>query len=216
MVWSFDHPISFGVVFLAIMLVLFVFGIAPLVLRDAKAGPQLASSMASIVIAVLIGVFLNNILQGGRAREARVASLRVQHLSQLRPVLKAESQSLQTLVNALQSQGHLASVRPDPVNDPINLDGRIWPETMSPDLRNHFLTYDDAKRALFADTKQQEEEFRSTISVLANSISDKRLPDEWKENVSLSFVQKCMGVNSGMLLRVNPSGGTRFLMRVAR
>ena len=90
--WSINHPIlvTVGVVFLAVILVLLVFRIFPLVLGDTK-GPQIASSMASLVIVGLIGVFLSNVLQGVRAKEARLGTLRDQHLSQLRPALKAEA-----------------------------------------------------------------------------------------------------------------------------
>ena len=206
--WSVDRPYvaTIGVILLALILIFVVFRIFPLLLGEAR-GPQLASSMASLVVAGLFGLFLSNVYQGVRAKEARFAQLRDQHLAQLRPALKSEAQSLQTLASTIQGQGHLASVYVDPVNDPINLDGRIWPETMSCDLRNHFRHYDDAKRALSADTKQQEEEFRSTVSELKTSIADRNLADDWKENVAVSSLQKCMETNSGMALRINPGGG---------
>lgn len=208
MFWAYDHPISIslGVVFFALVLVLFLFRIAPLVLRDAHLRPQLASSIASIVIAVFIGVFLNNVLQGQRAREARRDALRDQHLNQLRPVLKSEAQSLQALATTIQSQGYLAGPRPDPVNDPRNLDARIWPETMSADLRNHFVEYDDTKKALLKDAKDQEDEFRASVADLSDSIPSKRLPEMyWRDVVAVSFIRKCMGIGNGVVLTVSPS-----------
>jgi hypothetical protein len=40
-----------------------------------------------------------------------------------------------------------------------------------------------------------------------NLISNKQLPSDWKVNVSVSFVQKCVGASNGMVLNVYPAPG---------
>ncbi len=131
--------------------------------------------------------------------------LRDRHLDLLRPVLKSESSQLKGVADDMKARAHIAGMANREAQD--NPSSRLWPEPMSRDLEHHFGDYHQAKRDLLSVIEAQDREFRTALSAVEAQVrlaGDLTL--EWKENVALAFVEKCVGHGDGIKLTVFDSG----------
>lgn len=160
---------------------------------------QVTGALVSFAITLVLSVFLNNVLAKSRDRDNRLRTFRDQHFAQLRPVLRTESSKLQGLSEQIIKEGHISKVAK--VGAEQNPSLALWPDVLSQDLRNHFADYDAAKRALLSEIASQDDEFRNTLSLADSEMTQK--PDAyWREIVALSFVEMCLGRQTGIKLTI--------------
>ncbi len=203
----FDHIISVSVatIILALSLALFFVWFFHKIFPDKPSTTAMASSVASLIFIVLIGYALNNLFGLKRDRDTRLFGLQQQHLSQLRPVLKLESERLEEIAKEFHQQGLLVASE-YPTTDPERIMQRVEPDVMSPDLSNHYSEYTTAKAALEAKIITHDKNFEDAIVLTLRESGFKDISWFTKRNLSITFVQQCMGLGPGFVLQVNPSG----------
>lgn len=181
MLWILNHLLlATGLTILtALVLVLFIFLslIRHYPHKETRAG--VGTAMASLVITGLFSVMLNSWYAGKRDRDNRLRTLRDQHYSQLKLVLRIESSKLAEVAETIRKQAHMNRVNQyEGVDiDPVAM---LWPDVMSPDLANHFPHYDQPKHALGSQMEDQDQEFRETVLLVGKSLSSANLDPSWR------------------------------------
>jgi hypothetical protein len=89
--------VSIATVIVALSFGVFIVWFFHKIFPEKPSTTAMASSVTSLIFIVLIGYGLNNLFGLKRDRDSRVFGLQQQHLSQLRPVLKLESDRLQDI-----------------------------------------------------------------------------------------------------------------------
>jgi|SRR5579871_290376 len=204
--WIIEHLVltTLLTVIVAILAVVAIFWVLPKIYSH-ETRPQFASATASLVIAVLFSVILNNWYAVRRDRDNRLRALRDQHLSQLRPVLRKEAEQLRLVPTEIVKEGHLSKVATVGIQaDPQSL---LWPDVMSQDLPQHFPDYDQSKRRLLNQITEQDQAFRNLLNLVRGQIKpDRNLTPYWTEIAAMSFIVQCLGHGEGIKLRVSEGG----------
>ncbi len=203
----FDHIISVSIatIILALSLALFFVWFFHKVFPAKPSTTAMASSVASLIFIVLIGYALNSLFGLKRDRDTRFFGLQQQHLNQLRPVLKLESERLEEIAKAFHQQGLLV-LNENPTVDKEQITQRIFPDVMSPDLSNHYSEYATAKATLAAKIITHDEEFQDAIAMTERESGFKDASWFTKRNLSMTFIQQCMGLGPGFVLQLSPNG----------
>src|SRR3989442_9247301 len=124
----------------------------------------MASSVSSLIFIALVGYGLNNLFGLKRDRDTRLFSLQQQHLSQLRPVLKLESERLEEIAKQFHQQGLLVA-NETPTTDPERISQLVEPDVMSPDLSNHYPEDATLKEALAGKIIAHDKHFQDAIAL---------------------------------------------------
>jgi hypothetical protein len=151
--WILNHlPLVTGLAIVAaLVLFLFIFLFLMRYYPHDLTRAGFGAAMASLVITGLFSVMLNSWYAEKRDRDNRLRSLRDQHYSQLKLVLRIESSKLAEITETIRKQAHMNRVNQYPYGDTdVDLAAMLWPDVMSPDLANHFPQYDQSKRVLQA------------------------------------------------------------------
>ncbi len=165
----------------------------------------MASSVTSLIFIVLIGYGLNNLFGLKRDRDSRVFGLQQQHLSQLRPVLKLESDRLQDIAKQFQTNGLLVS-NEIPITNRDVIEKQFEPDVMSSDLANHYRAYVSAKQTLIDKIVSYDKDFEDAIVLTEREARFSDISWFTKRNLAITFLQQCSGINSGFVLTSNPGG----------
>jgi hypothetical protein len=201
--WILNHlPLVTGLAIVAalVLFVIFLFLLRYYPHEPSRAG--FGAAMASLVIAGLFSVMLNSWYAEKRDRDNRLRSLRDQHYSQLKLVLRIESSKLTEITETIRKQAYMNRVNQYPYggND-VDLAAMLWPDVMSPDLANHFPQYDQSKRALQSQIEAEDQEFRESM-VLVRKTLNRNLDPVLREMDAMSYVEKCAGRGNGVVLQI--------------
>lgn len=208
MTWLLQHLIiaSAALVVIAVLITLAVFRMIHHVYPHESTRPQFAAALVSLSLTVLFSVFLNNLFATKRERDTRYWSLQDQHFTQLKATLRTESEKLQALAKQIEEQGHVASVTLDvgfASADPGTL---LWPDVMSPDLRNHFPAYERTKHELLDEVNIQDREFKDLLAAIQTRLKPPVSSPYWRDIISVSVVEQCIGHGNGITLSVSANG----------
>ncbi len=208
MTWLVHHLIvtSVNVVIIAVLLTLAVFRLIHHVYPHEGTRAQFATALVSLSVTVLFSVFLNNLFAAKRERDGRYWALRDQHFAQLKVILRTESEKLQALAKQIEEQGHVGPITKDvgfASADPKTL---LWPDVISSDLGNHFPQYEHRKRMLSEEINAQDEEFLNLSSAIQAQLKPPVASPYWKDTISVSTVEECIGHGNGTILTVTENG----------
>jgi hypothetical protein len=196
--------VSIATIIIALGLAVFIVWFFHKIFPEKPSTTAMASSVASLIFIVLIGYGLNNIFGLKRDRDSRLFGLQQQHLSQLRPVLKLESDRLRDLSSQFQTTGLLIT-NDTPITSHDAIAQQLTPDVMSSDLANHYPTFVRAKEALIDKVVSHDRNFENAI---VEAESEERFSDtSWftKRLLAITFIQQCTGMNSGFVLNSAPS-----------
>src|SRR5437588_4786701 len=135
-----DHLpwVSLGTIFAVLCLAVFVIWLLHRLFPEKPSTTATASAVVNIILASLVGLWLTGLLSLKRDKDARAWSVKQEHLNQLRPVLKHESERLEDIANNFQRQGFMADDKSSPTVDLGHISALIEPDIMSSDLVNHY------------------------------------------------------------------------------
>ena len=202
--WMLDHLVILSLITIAIVFLaaIVVFRTLHRIFPDKSASPTFAGTVVNIILVALCGIWLNNLFALRRDKDARIWSLRQQHLARLQPILRTDADRLDTLAKALRADRYslnLSDLSPPGVQV---REHDFWePDPMSGDLREHFREYFSAKQRLRAAAHLQDESFWKAASSVEKQIRLPKYPSRIRE-ISLSILDKCMGKGPGLRLIV--------------
>jgi len=197
--------IAFAVVFLVVWIVHSLFPEAP-------SRTPTAMAFVSIVVAGIFGVALNNLFAIRRDRDSREWNMRQQHLAQVRPVLKSESERLASLAQEMQQRGFLHGEHDAVRTSESKTSTYLQPDVMSFDLAHHYPDYIASKKRLASELLAHDRTFAETV---AEAVREMQIHDiSWfsAQNLAISYVAHCAGRGPGFTVQIAPDGRgvTRF------
>lgn len=193
MTWLINHLVMVTV--LMILLTLAIVGlllwVAARFYHHEKTSAHVMSALTGVVITVLLSVHLNGLYALKRDRDARLRTLRDQHLAHLKPVLRTEASELQRIGDEIRRSAHVTLIGDKAARHAATV-SRLWPEsTLSPDLQNHFPEYDRDKRALLDEIDTQDQEFFALLLRIQTMLRPPEIPQQFGS--SIYIIQKCAG-----------------------
>lgn len=198
--------VTFLVVLLALGLILFIAWALSKIYSHEGTRSQVANALASVTITALLSVIVANFYAVKRDRDNRLRALKDQHFAQLKPILRTESTRLQNVSTIIQDRGHFSGITPYEPESP-NPSMFLYPDLLSNDLAEHFSDYARSKQLLVAEINKQDTEFRVALSDATSQINPAlKLDPNWKENVAVSLLERCMGRGPGITLVLTSRG----------
>jgi len=141
------------------------------------------------------------------ASEQRFAEVRQAHLRQLQPVLRADAEKLSEIGRRIRAEGRVTDVHKDRSDNAVELKSLfVSDRVLSGDLQNHYAEYARAKERLRKNISDQEEEFRKATSLVMGELSLPPGAEHRRQEVALSFLEKCLEKGPGMTLTIRPDG----------
>ena len=187
---------------LVLLVVWFVHGLVP----EHPSRTPMAAGLVAIIVTVIFSVALNNLYALKRDQDTREWNMRQQHLSQLRPVLKQESDQLAGLADSFQQRGFLEGEHGGVRTKASELVPFLEPNVMSFDLANHFPEYTASKKKLEAAIVSSASNFLSAVSEAQQGIGIHDISWFSAQRLAVTYVGACMGRGAGFTLQVNPHG----------
>jgi hypothetical protein len=203
------HAHLFALTVLAVLslliLVWFAISIAHQKWPDSRIAAPLASAVVSVAVAAIFSVGLNNLFAEKRDRDTRLWNMRQQHLAQLRPVLRLESEQLISLAEGFRKDGFLPGNDYAVRTNPPEISHFFEPDVMSPDLANHYERYVASKNELAAVVLDHEKKFSNTVGDVQRELGAHTNTWFMERKLAVTFVVACTGRGPGYTLTVNPS-----------
>lgn len=190
----------------AIVLILFVVWLVHLLVPETPSRTPMATGFVSIVVAAIFGVALNNLYALKRDRDGRVWNVRQQHLDQLRPVLKQESDQLAGLAQEFHVRGFLEGEHGGVRSTAQELAPFLEPNVMSFDLANHYPEYAQSKQRIEADIVNHDRSFSSAVTEAQSELGVHDISSLSAERLADTFLVECMARGQGFTLKVTPRG----------
>jgi len=197
--WLFDNAWVVGIG--AIVFVPLLAVILHLLLHE-----KWATVVVPILATALLTVWANNFLTSARDRDARLWTLRQEHLARLRPVLLAESERLAEVARRITVEGRVTDINRDKYSNELELKSLLDPDFLSPDVVNHYRTYSQEKDRLRADIETQENEFADTETLVMTRLSLPSIAEKRGLEVARSYLEKCLEKGPGITLTQRQAG----------
>ena len=178
--------IAFALVFLVVWIVHWLFPETP-------SRTPMAMAFVSIVIAAIFGVALNNLFAIRRDRDSRDWNMRQQHLAQLRPVLKSESERLEALAREIQTAGFLHGEHERVRTREPEISTYLESDVMSFDLANHYPDYASTKNGLASELLFHDKRFVEAATEAAKEIGIHDIGWFSAQDLGISYVAHCAG-----------------------
>lgn len=178
--------IAFALVFLVVWIVHWLFPETP-------SRTPMAMAFVSIVIAAIFGVALNNRFAIRRDRDSRDWNMRQQHLAQLRPVLKSESERLEALAHEIQTAGFLHGEHERVRTREPEISTCLESDVMSFDLANHYPDYASTKNGLASELLFHDKRFVEAATEAAKEIGIHDIGWFSAQDLGISYVAHCAG-----------------------
>jgi len=141
------------------------------------------------------------------ASEQRFAEGRQAHLRQLQPVLRTDAEKLSEIGRRIRAEGRVTDVHKDRSDNAVELKSLfVSDRVLSGDLQNHYAEYARAKERLRKNVSDQEEEFRKATLLVMGKLSLPPGAEHRRQEVALSFLEKCLEKGPGMTLTMRPDG----------
>ena len=141
------------------------------------------------------------------ASEQRLAEVRQAHLRQLQPVLRTDAEKLSEIARRIRAEGRVTDVHKDRSDNSVELKSLfVSDRVLSGDLQNHYAEYSRAKERLRKNVSDQEEEFRKATVLVMGELSLPPGAEHRRQEVALSFLEKCLEKGPGMTLTMRPDG----------
>jgi hypothetical protein len=167
----------------------------------------MAMALVSILVAAIFSVALNNLYGLKRDREARQWTVRQQHLVQLRPVLKQESDQIARRVadnfhrvGFLEPLNEMNGILEGVITTPSDLVSIFEPNLMSFDLANHYPEYAKSKKDLEPAILNHDRNFSSAVAEAQKELGVHDISLFSAEVLAKTFVVQCMGRGQGFTL----------------
>lgn len=190
----------------AVALVVSVVRIVHWVFPESPSRTPMATAFVSIIVAAIFGVALNNLFAMRRDRDSRDWNVRQQHLVQLRPVLKSESDRLASLAGEIRSQGFLHGEHGGMRTSESELSTYMDPDVMSFDLANHYSDYAESKNKLIASLLNHDRKFDQAVRTAQEELGIHDISWFTAQTLATSYVAHCAGRGPGSTLHVAPDG----------
>lgn len=191
--------VAFALVFLVVWIVHCLFPETP-------SRTPMAMAFVSIVVAAIFGVALNNLFAIRRDHDSREWNMRQQHLAQLRPVLKSESDRLTSLATEIQQSGFLHGEHSGIRTSESEMSMYLNPDVMSFDLANHYGDYFESKNKLSADLLSHDRKFVEMVSTAQKELGIHDISWFTAQTLATSYVAHCAGRGPGLTVQIAPDG----------
>jgi hypothetical protein len=191
---------------IASVLVFLVVWIVHKFFRDSATKTPTAMAFVSVVVAAIFGVALNNLFAIRRDRDSRDWNVRQQHLAQLRPVLKSESDRLAGLANEMHTSGFLHGEHARVRIGESEISTYLEPDVMSFDLANHYPGYAASKNRLASDLLAHDRKIVESAEEAAKEIGIHDISWFTAQDLGITYVAHCIGRGPGFTMQIAPDG----------
>jgi hypothetical protein len=190
----------------AVALVVSVVRIVHWVFPEGPSRTPMATAFVSIIVAAIFGVALNNLFAMRRDRDTREWNMRQQHLAQLRPVLKSESDRFVSLAGEIRLQGFLQGEHGGIRTNESEISTYMNPDVMSFDLANHYSDYAESKNKLTASLLNHDRKFDQAVQTAQAELRIHDISWFTAQTLATSYVAHCAGRGPGLTVQIAPDG----------
>ena len=161
--------------------------------------PQIAALVvtpaASLSIAIIFAVALNQAWGARRDRDQRIYAARGQHLQRLQTLLRTESEALSGIAGALRDGRYFTQV----ANDARQA---VWhDDVLTADVERHFPEYSREREQLIRAILEHDREMGRFASDLSASLRLTDATEPYRIDLVSALVKKCAGASGSPVVR---------------
>ncbi len=193
--------VTIGVILLVLCLAVFLVWVLHRIFHDEPVITPVSVVVVNVILAALVGLWLNNLWGMRRDRDGRLWSLQEQHLERLRSTFKTESNALVGVASYFHSEGFIDDGHGSPA---LLEEERVFALTsadvLSFDVQNHYPAYVSAKRELAQRVERHDKEFADVLALTERELDVR--PTSWlvPRKLALTFIEQAFGKGPGFIL----------------
>lgn len=190
--WPVEHPV--GATLAAAVCVgaiaLATDWVATRLLPARPAAIPMVTGIVTIAVAIVLSTGLDHAWDAKRDRDAQASAARLRHLQRLQALLRAESDALKSIAQALRDGRYFALV----ANDARKA---IWQDqTLTADVERHFPQYYREREHLIAAIVEHDGEFARARQIVSASLQLTPAEEPYRPDLVHALVRKCGGTAS--------------------
>jgi hypothetical protein len=156
---------------------------------------RIFSVTVTLAMAIIFSISLNHLWGATRDRDQRVWTARGQHLQRLQLLLRAESESLKGIAQALRQGRYFTLVADDARK-------AVWQDdTLTSDVERHFPEYFLERERLIRQVLEQDGERGQIRQVVSASLQLTQTTEPYRAEIVSAVVNKCGGAAPGISFR---------------
>lgn len=163
-----------------------------------------------LFMVVLISVWLNNLFQAVRERDAhreqRAWEVRQSHLVRLQTVLRADVETLAITARKATTDGRISGFNKGTAPDTTELESLMSPDLLTADLANHYPAYWEDKQQLWKAVQRQDAEFGDAVEHVSKTLQLPSYAENRRIELGRNYLAKCLDKGQGFTLTVSEDG----------
>jgi hypothetical protein len=194
MTWSFEHLIFLTLLSAVAVSVLACAGfyLSATRLSRHRVAAQVLSVTVTIAMSVIFSVCLSQMWGARRDRDRRVWTARHEHLQRIQQVLRAESESLKAIAQALREGRYFTLV----ANDARKA---VWQDdTLTVDIERHFPEYFQDRERLIRAILEHDSERGRIRQIVSATLQLTEATEPYRSELVPALVNKCGGAAPGI------------------
>jgi len=192
--WSFEHPMFLTLAAVVAVIVLAYGGFYLFVNKfpGHRGAGQVVTVTRTIAVCIVFSVGLNQLWGARRDRDQRVWTARSQHLQRLQILLRAESESLTGMAQALREGRYFALVADDARK-------AVWrDDTLTTDIERHFPEYFRERERLIRTILEHDSKLGHIRQIVSATLRLTEATEFYRSDLVPALVKKCGGAAPGV------------------